>query len=96
MEEPLFRPEPDRSVRAAADVVDTGRDAVADGCAERDDPVQRRVVAEGAVVTAHPKAPGLVEVQGADPAIVLVYLPGNRFPGLRVDDGKAGAHGTHV
>ena len=60
LEEALFRAEPDGAVRAAADVVDAGRDAVADGRAERHDPVQRRVVAEGTVITAHPKAPGLV------------------------------------
>ena len=35
-------------------------------------------------------------MQGADPAVVLVHLPGDGFPGFRVDDGEAGAGGAHV
>ena len=96
MEEPFFRAEPDRPVRAAADVVDAGREVAPGGTAERDDSVQRRVVAERTVVAAHPQPAGLVKVQGADPAVVRVHLPGDRFPGFRVDDGEAGAGGAHV
>ena len=96
LEEPLFRAEPDRPVRAAADVVDAGREVVSGGPAEGDDAVQRRVVAERTVVAAHPQPAGRIQMQGADPTVVLVHLPGHGFPGFRVDDGEAGAGGAHV
>ncbi len=96
LEEPFFRAEPDRPVRAAADFVDAGREVAPGGPAEGDDAVQRRVVAERTVVAAHPQPAGRIQVQGADPAVVRVHLPGDRFPGFRVDDGEAGAGGAHV
>ena len=95
-EEAVVRAEPLGPVGTAPDAVDTGRRVAVGRERIGDDALFCRIVAPGPVVGAYPEQAVRVQVQGADPSVLVADLLGRDPARSGVDNGHPGPVGSHV